>query len=116
MTTKELMQLAEQTAASGSGLAGRVFGQPVEKDGVTLFPVVVVRGGGGGRGDRPVAGFMARAAGAYVIRNGTVRWMPAVDVNRIVLGGQIVAIVALVTTAIVVLRRRRSARRADAAP
>jgi len=31
----------------------------------------------------------------YVIRDGRVNWEPAIDVNRIVFGGQIVAVVAL---------------------
>jgi hypothetical protein len=36
-----------------------------------------------------------RAAGVFVIRDGTASWRPAIDVNRIVLGGQLVAITAL---------------------
>jgi hypothetical protein len=31
----------------------------------------------------------------YVIQGDRTRWQPAVDVNRVILGGQIVAIVAL---------------------
>ena len=34
-------------------------------------------------------GLSATPAGAYVIRGGAVEWQPAIDVNRIVLGGQI---------------------------
>jgi len=33
----------------------------------------------------------------YVIRDGAVQWRPAVDVNRVVLGAQLVAIIALLT-------------------
>jgi hypothetical protein len=33
----------------------------------------------------------------FVVREGEVAYRPAVDVNRIVLGGQIVAVVALLT-------------------
>ena len=59
-----------------------------------------MRGGGGGGGDDKENagggfGLSAKPAGAYVIRDGKVSWEPAMDVNRIVLGGQIVAIVAL---------------------
>ncbi len=36
-----------------------------------------------------------KPAGMYVIRNGNAQWRPAMDVNRVILGGQIVAIVAL---------------------
>jgi hypothetical protein len=31
----------------------------------------------------------------YVIEADNVRWQPAIDVNRVVLGGQIVAIIGL---------------------
>ena len=35
----------------------RLFGEPVERDGVTVIPVAVVRGGGGGgHGEGPGAG------------------------------------------------------------
>jgi uncharacterized spore protein YtfJ len=88
----------------------RVFGEPYERNGVTLIPVASIRGGAGaGRGegaggpqDAPQAtgsgsgggfGLTAKPAGVYVIENGTTRWQPAVDVNRIVLGGQVVAVV-----------------------
>jgi len=36
-----------------------------------------------------------RPAGVYVIRNGRATWRPAVNVNLIVAGGQLVAIAAL---------------------
>ncbi len=38
---------------------------------------------------------MAKPAGAFLIKDGTVSWNPALDLNRVILGGQIVAIVAL---------------------
>jgi len=41
-----------------------------------------------------------------VIREGTVSWQPAVDVTRIVLQGQVVAIVALLVVRSLVRRRR----------
>jgi uncharacterized spore protein YtfJ len=67
----------------------RVFGDPIESDGVIVVPVASVSGGGGGGGDdtnNGGAGFglRARPAGAYVIREGEVAWKPAVDVNRII--------------------------------
>jgi uncharacterized spore protein YtfJ len=82
----------------------RVFGDPIERDGMTVIPVAnVMGGGGGGRGDSPDqgtgsgAGFAVRAtpAGVYVIRDGMVEWEPAVDMGRVILVGQLVAIVAL---------------------
>jgi hypothetical protein len=51
----------------------------------------------------------------FVIGNGAVRWRPAIDVNRVVLGGQLVAITALLTVRLLVkLRARRMAATAAA--
>ena len=47
-------------------------------------------GSGGG-------GFNAKPAGVYVVKDGRVTWQPALDVNRIVMGGQLVAIVVALT-------------------
>ena len=68
----------------------RVFGEPIEAEGVTIVPAAVVRGGGGGGGDDSNNGgggfgVHARPAGAYVIRGGEVTWRPAIDVNRLAL-------------------------------
>jgi uncharacterized spore protein YtfJ len=68
----------------------RVYGKPVESDGVTLIPAAVVRGGAGGGGDNEGNGgggfgVVARPIGAYVIRNGKVSWRPAFDLNRVLL-------------------------------
>jgi uncharacterized spore protein YtfJ len=82
----------------------RVYGKPYERDGVVVIPAAVVQGGGGGGGgEGPDAGggggfgIRARPAGAYVIREGRVEWQPALDVNRIVLGGQLLVALALLT-------------------
>src|ERR1035437_2208887 len=90
----------------------RVFGDPYEKDGVTVIPVANVMGGAGGgggssagvpsgTGDAAVAdgkpesgygmgygmgyGLRATPAGVYVIKDGEVEWKPALDVNRVAL-------------------------------
>ena len=74
----------------------RVFGDPVEQDGVTLIPVARVMGGGGGGGDNDDNGgggfgINARPAGVYVIKEGQVSWRPAIDPIRVAL----VAVLAL---------------------
>jgi uncharacterized spore protein YtfJ len=84
----------------------RVYGEPYEKDGVTFIAAARVSGGGGGGGGHDKDGqegqgggfgVQARPAGAYVIKDGNVRWMPAVDVNRIVAMLGAVALVFLIT-------------------
>src|SRR5215210_2503547 len=69
----------------------RVFGEAQERDGVTVIPAAVLRGGVGGgggqdeqgqRGEGGGFGLVARPAGAYVIRDGAVTWHPAFDLNR----------------------------------
>jgi uncharacterized spore protein YtfJ len=88
------------TGARDAMTARTVFAEPIERDGILIIPAAKVRGGGGGGGDADNNagggfGLSAKPAGAYVVRDGNVRWEPALDINRIVLGGQIVAIVAL---------------------
>jgi uncharacterized spore protein YtfJ len=66
----------------------RVYGDPVESEGVKIVPAAVVRGGGGGGGDDEGNGgggfgLHARPAGAWVIRDSDATWKPAVDLNRV---------------------------------
>jgi uncharacterized spore protein YtfJ len=101
----------------------RVFGEPYEKNGLTVIPVAKVQGGaGGGGGERPEGqgkgqgsgfGVMARPVGAFLIRGEELTWRPAVDVNRIVLGAQVVAIVALLTIRSIVKARAKTKRRSN---
>jgi uncharacterized spore protein YtfJ len=98
----------------------RVFGEPYEKDGVTIIPAARVQGGAGGGGGEDAQGqgkgsgsgfgMTARPVGAFIIRGGELSWRPAVDVTRIALGGQVVAIVALLT-ARTILKARAKAKR-----
>jgi len=71
----------------------RVYAEPYEKNGLTVIPAALVRGGAGGgtghddkgqEGEGGGFGVQGRPTGAYVIQEGKVSWLPAVDVNRIV--------------------------------
>jgi uncharacterized spore protein YtfJ len=81
------------TTARDATTVRRVYGEPVTQDGATVIPAAAVWGGGGGGGGRDQQGqegegggfgMHARPVGAYVIKDGVVRWIPAIDVNRIV--------------------------------
>jgi len=94
----ELLRGAQDSIA-----AKRVYGEPVERDDTTVIPAASVRGGGGGGGDNENNGgggfgLMARPVGAYVIKpDGEVSWKPAIDVQRMMLGWQIVSALAVLT-------------------
>jgi uncharacterized spore protein YtfJ len=93
----------------------RVYGEPYQEDGLTIIPAANVTGGAGGGGDTEGnggAGFgvRARPAGAWVIKNGEAVWRPAFDLNRAVLVGQLVAIVALLVARSVVKTLAKSRR------
>jgi uncharacterized spore protein YtfJ len=101
----ELLRGAQDAIA-----AKRVYGEPVERDGVTVIPAGAVRGGGGGGGDDTNNGgggfgLMARPVGAYVISGEKVEWKPAIDVQRLMVGWQVVA--GLAVFAVWSLARRR---------
>jgi uncharacterized spore protein YtfJ len=100
--------------------AGKAFGTPVIQDGTIVLPVAKVGGGGGGGGGSSPGGagataagsgtgggygLSAKALGVYVVRGGDVKWVPAVDVNRIVLGGQAVLVAALLLARAVIKAR-----------
>jgi len=91
-------------------------GDPIHHDGVVVVPVAkVLSGGGDGMGQDTAEkegrgggfGITSTPVGAFVIKDGAVSWRPAVDVNKIILGGQVVAIVALLTVRAIVKARRR---------
>ena len=99
----------------------RVFGDPYEKNGVTVIPAARVQGGaGGGTGEGPKEqggrgtgtgfGINAKPAGAFVVRGDDVSWRPAVDVNKVILGAQVVAVLALLV-ARSIAKSRASSRR-----
>ena len=76
----------------------RVFGDAIETEGVTVIPAAKVGGGGGGGGDNENNGgggfgLGARPGGAYVIKGDDVKWVPAVDVNRLLAFAFVVGLV-----------------------
>jgi len=71
----------------------RVYGEPYEKDGVAIIPAAALRGGIRGRATERSSepgrtagafGVHARPVGVFVVRDGTVSWRPAVDVQALV--------------------------------
>ena len=103
-------------AVSDTVTVRRVFGEAYESDGSTVIPVARVWaatgmgmgdgegglptyrpsaddggvGGGTGNGHGGGGGYgvHVKAVGVYVIDGDGVRWQPALDVNRVILGGQ----------------------------
>ena len=91
------MELEELLAkANDSMTVGRVFGTPIERDGMLVIPVASVQGGGGGGSGTGTApdgqgegtgtgggwGVRARPVGVFVVRDGNVQWVPAIDYAR----------------------------------
>ena len=117
-TTIDVNELMQQTRDTLT--VSRLFGEAYKRNGTVVVPVAAVRGGGGGghgEGGGPDGsgsgsgsgggfGLVAKPAGVYVIDGSNVSWRPAVDVNRIVLGGQIVAVVALLVLRSILRTRR----------
>jgi uncharacterized spore protein YtfJ len=117
MNANEILEQARDTFT-----VRRVFGEPIERDGLVLVPVAAVQGGAGagsGEGrqaeDAPAStgsgggwGGTARPVGVYVIEHGKVRWEPAIDVGRVILGAQVVMVVGLLVLRSVLRARRRS--------
>lgn len=108
------------TKARESMNAKTVFAEPITHDGLIVVPAARISGGaGGGTGqgkDQATTGegggFGLRSApvGAFVIKDGSVSWRPALDLNKVILGGQVVAIVALLAARSIIrtLAKRRA--------
>jgi hypothetical protein len=109
------MEVQEITEAAFDAVtAKRVYGEPFETKGLTVIPAATVTGvglrgtsddGSGPNGDGSAEGrrgggfgLTARPSGAWVIDENGTTWKPAVDVNRIIFGGQLIALVAIVVT------------------
>lgn len=98
----------------------RVFGDPITAGGVTIVPVARVAGGAGGGGGEGTGpddegghgfgtgfGLGVRPVGVYEIRDGSLHWKPAVDVDRLAHGAQVLAGILTFCVSLVVLRRTR---------
>ena len=119
MNVEEVLENAR--GAIGAMQAKRVYGKPYERDGLIVIPGATIRGGlggGGGAGEGPDGkghgtgggggfGLVARPAGAWVIKGDDVTWQPALDLNRVIVGSQLVLFGALLVVARAL--RRRSA-------
>jgi uncharacterized spore protein YtfJ len=107
--TEQLVREARDTLT-----VRRVFGEPEQHGDITIIPAANVRGGaGGGGGEGPEGqgqgsgmgfGMSAKPAGAFVVRDGDARWVPAVDRNM--------AIIAMALVGLAVLRTIRAVVRA----
>ncbi|MFF0863433.1 GerW family sporulation protein [Nonomuraea sp. NPDC050227] len=118
MDIKELLEQSKDAVT-----VRRVFGEPIHHGDVLVIPVArVAQGGGAGQGQGRDEkgeelgsgggggfGYSATPAGVFVIKDGDVQWRPAVDVNRIVLGGQLVGL-ALVLTIRTIFKKWRHRR------
>jgi uncharacterized spore protein YtfJ len=108
--------------AVDSATVGSVFGAPIVQDGLTVVPVAKIGGGGGGgggtgpeqTGSGSGAGFglTAKPVGVFALKEGRLSWRPALDVNKVILGGQVVAVTALIVAGTIVraVFRLRAAR------
>ena len=123
-TTNETDVFAGLRTIVDNADAGKVFGPPIQQDGTILLPVARVGGaGGGGAGTGPADagqqaggtgggfGVSAKPLGVYVLRDGKAKWLPAVDVNKIIVGGQLLAAVGMLLAATVLRARIQPQRR-----
>lgn len=100
----------------------QVFGDAYERGGKLVIPVARIwngagAGGGGGAEDADGGpegggggvgfGRCGEPAGVFEVDDDGARWVPAVDVGRIVLGGQL-AVIAVVAAVCWAVARRRS--------
>ncbi|MGW0177734.1 hypothetical protein [Nocardia sp. NPDC003345] len=73
-----------------------VYGEPFETADGTIV-ITVSR--------RSILSATMRPAGVFVVRDGAATWVPAVDVNRLALMGELIGLLAAVIGSLAVLRR-----------
>ena len=121
-------------AANDTFTVRRVFGEAYERDGTLVIPVARLWGGtgsGSGGGEMGVPssaaegetaraggqeghgggggyGVHVKAVGVFVVDETGAHWQPALDLNRVILGGQVVLAAVLSTFALAwAVKRRR---------
>lgn len=99
----------------------RVFGEPYERDGILVIPVAKIIGASGlgsGAGEGPAEqgsghggggglGVRAVPIGVFYVDDIGAHWKPTLDLNRALLGGQLVLGAVLVTALATRALRRR---------
>lgn len=119
-------------AANDTFTVRRVFGEAYERNGTLVIPVARLWGGtgsgsGGGEAGAPASdadtarggvqeghgggggyGVHVKAVGVFVVDETGAHWQPALDLNRVILGGQVVLAAVLGTFALAwAVKRRR---------
>jgi uncharacterized spore protein YtfJ len=111
MDPREIAKAGREVVAAARDAVGarKVFGEAVERDGVTVLPAATVIGGGGGGGGTSEVegagddeaprlagglgyGLVGWPSGAFEIREGRVQWHPAFDVNRLLVFAMLFAL------------------------
>ena len=127
MAAVDVRQFIEEARDTMTGR--RVYSEPYERNGVTVILAARVQGGGGGGAGEGQGmpskdggstgtgsgwgggfGLNARPVGAFVVSGDDVRFVPAVDVTRIAIGAQLVAMAALLTVRVIVKVRAKRQR------
>ncbi|MBK1783172.1 sporulation protein [Prauserella cavernicola] len=113
MNVEQLLTKARDTLT-----VRRVYGEPIERDGVLVIPAAAISGGGGAgsgvdekgaQGEGGGFGTAARPVGAYTIKDRSLTWVPAVDVNRLVVVVGVVLVVFLLVRSRIARARARVA-------
>lgn len=96
------------TSVKNSVEAKKVYAEQYEKNGATVIAAASIpsgTGGGSGRDEKDQEGegggfgIAAKPTRAYVIKGDDVRWVPAVDVNRLIATMGTVAVAAIFVAA-----------------